>query len=201
MKKLIINNCMNLVNKYSPDLKKKQIDTIRYGLEGLYLSITKLIIIFIISLILKIQKEFLMLIIIFNIIRLFGFGVHAKRSIDCLISSSIFFIGFPILCKYMILPSIIKIILFIPLIILISIYAPADTEKRPLKNKKKRIMYKILTIIVATIYIILSITIKDNTLSNCFLVAIIIETIIILPLTYKIFKVPYNNYKKYEVSY
>ena len=101
----------------------------------------------------------------------------------------------------MILPSIIKIILFVPLIILISIYAPADTEKRPLKNKKKRIMYKILTIIVATIYITLSIIIKDNTLSNCFLVAIIIETIIILPLTYKIFKVPYNNYKKYEVSY
>ncbi len=195
MKNIIINNCLSLVNKYNPDLDKKQFDTIKYGLEGLYLTITKIIIIFIISLFLGIEKEFLTLIIIFNGIRLFGFGVHAKRSIDCLISSSIFFIVFPILCKIIVIPTIIKILISIPLLVLITIYAPADTKKRPLKKKKKRIIYKILSVIVTVLYIILSIIIKDNTLSNCFLAAIIIETIIILPITYKLFGVPYNNHK------
>lgn len=200
MKNKIINSCLSIVSKYNPNLSKKQMDTIKYGLEGLYLSITKLIIIFIISIFLGISKEFIILIIIFNGIRLFGFGVHAKKSIDCLISSSIFFIIFPIICKYITIPMIYKIIISIPLIILISIFAPADTEKRPLKNKRKRNIYKFLTIIIALIYTYLSIIIKDNTLSNCFLAAIIIQTIIILPITYKLFGVQYKNYKKFEVN-
>lgn len=200
MKNKIINSCLSIVSKYNPNLSKKQMDTIKYGLEGLYLSITKLIIIFIISIFLGISKEFIILIIIFNGIRLFGFGVHAKKSIDCLISSSIFFIIFPIICKYITIPMIYKLIISIPLIILISIFAPADTEKRPLKNKRKRNIYKFLTIIIALIYTYLSIIIKDNTLSNCFLAAIIIQTIIILPMTYKLFGVQYKNYKKFEVN-
>lgn len=200
MKNKIINSCLSIVSKYNPNLSKKQMDTIKYGLEGLYLSITKLIIIFIISIFLGISKEFIILIIIFNGIRLFGFGVHAKKSIDCLISSSIFFIIFPIICKYITIPMIYKLIISIPLIILISIFAPADTEKRPLKNKRKRNIYKFLTIIIALIYTYLSIIIKDNTLSNCFLAAIIIQTIIILPITYKLFGVQYKNYKKFEVN-
>lgn len=43
MKKLIINKCMELVTTYNKDLSQRDIDKIKYGLEGLYLTITKLI--------------------------------------------------------------------------------------------------------------------------------------------------------------
>lgn len=200
MKKLIINKCMELVTTYNKDLSQRDIDKIKYGLEGLYLTITKLIFIIIVSIILGIWKETLLLILIFNGIRLTAFGVHAKRSIDCLISSTLFFILFPILCIKLTIPLIVKIILFIPLTVLIGIFAPADTEKRPLINKKKRKIYKILSIIISIIYMTIAIVIKDNTLSNCFIFAIIIQIIIMLPITYKIFGVSYNNYKNYEVK-
>ena len=200
MKKIFINSCMSIITDYNKNLSIKEIDTMRYGLEGLYLTITKLIIIFIISLILGIFKEVLLLILIFNGIRLTSFGVHAKRSIDCLISSILFFLIFPILCIKLTIPLLIKQILFIPLVLLIGIFAPADTEKRPLKNKKKRTIYKILSIIISIIYMTLSLVIKDNTLSNCFIFALIIQIIVMLPITYKIFGVSYNNYKKYEVN-
>ena len=200
MKKLIINKCMELVTTYNKDLSQRDIDKIKYGLEGLYLTITKLIFIIIVSIILGIWKETLLLIIIFNGIRLTAFGVHAKRSIDCLISSTLFFILFPIICIKLTIPLIVKIILFIPLTVLIGIFAPADTEKRPLINKKKRKIYKILSIIISTIYMTIAIVIKDNTLSNCFIFAIVIQIIIMLPITYKIFGVNYNNYKTYEVK-
>ena len=200
MKKLIINKCMELVTTYNKDLSQKDIDKIKYGLEGLYLTITKLIFIIIISIILGIWKETLLLILIFNGIRLTAFGVHAKRSIDCLISSTLFFILFPILCIKLTIPLIVKIILVIPLTVLIGIFAPADTEKRPLINKKKRKIYKILSIIISIIYMTIAIVIKDNTLSNCFIFAIVIQIIIMLPITYKIFGVSYNNYKNYEVK-
>lgn len=200
MKKLIINKCMELVTTYNKDLSQRDIDKIKYGLEGLYLTLTKLIFIIIISIILGIWKETLLLMLIFNVIRLTGFGVHAKRSIDCLISSTLFFILFPIICIKLTIPLIVKVILFIPLTVLIGIFAPADTEKRPLINKKKRKIYKILSIIISIIYMTIAIVIKDNTLSNCFIFAIVIQIIIMLPITYKIFGVSYNNYKTYEVK-
>lgn len=200
MKKLIINKCMELVTTYNKDLSQRDIDKIKYGLEGLYLTITKLIFIIIVSIILGIWKETLLLIIIFNGIRLTGFGVHAKRSIDCLISSTLFFILFPIICIKLTIPLIVKIILFIPLTVLIGIFAPADTEKRPLINKKKRKIYKMLSIMISIIYMTIAIVIKDNTLSNCFIFAIVIQIIIMLPITYKLFGVSYNNYKTYEVK-
>lgn len=200
MKKLIINKCMELVTTYNKDLSQKDIDKIKYGLEGLYLTITKLIFIIIVSIILGIWKETLLLILIFNGIRLTAFGVHAKRSIDCLISSTLFFILFPIICIKLTIPLIVKVILFIPLTVLIGIFAPADTEKRPLINKKKRKIYKMLSIMISIIYMTIAIVIKDNTLSNCFIFAIVIQIIIMLPITYKIFGVSYNNYKTYEVK-
>ena len=200
MKKLIINKCMELVTTYNKDLSQRDIDKIKYGLEGLYLTITKLIFIIIVSIILGIWKETLLLILIFNGIRLTAFGVHAKRSIDCLISSTLFFILFPIICIKLSIPLIVKIILFIPLTVLIGIFAPADTEKRPLINKKKRKIYKTLSIIISIIYMTIAIVIKDNTLSNCFIFAIVIQIIIMLPITYKLFGVSYNNYKTYEVK-
>ena len=200
MKKLIINKCMELVTTYNKDLSQRDIDKIRYGLEGLYLTITKLIFIIIVSIILGIWKETLLLILIFNGIRLTAFGVHAKRSIDCLISSTLFFILFPIICIKLTIPLIVKVILFIPLTVLIGIFAPADTEKRPLINKKKRKIYKMLSIMISIIYMTIAIVIKDNTLSNCFIFAIVIQIIIMLPITYKIFGVSYNNYKTYEVK-
>ncbi len=200
MKKLIINKCMELVTTYNKDLSQRDIDKIKYGLEGLYLTITKLIFIIIVSIILGIWKETLLLILIFNGIRLTAFGVHAKRSIDCLISSTLFFILFPIICIKFSIPLIVKVILFIPLTVLIGIFAPADTEKRPLINKKKRKIYKMLSIMISIIYMTIAIVIKDNTLSNCFIFAIVIQIIIMLPITYKIFGVSYNNYKTYEVK-
>ena len=200
MKNTILNKCMNVIKTNNPNLSNKELDKMRYGLEGLYLNLTKIIVIFIISLIIGIFKETILLLLIFNGIRITSFGVHAKRSIDCLISSLILFLGFPLLCVHLIIPLFIKYILFLPLVILIGIFAPCDTEKRPLKDKKKRTIYKILSILISIIYMTLSILIKDNTLSNCFIFALVIQIIVMLPITYKLFGVSYNNYKKYEAN-
>ena len=45
-----------------------ELDKLRYGLEGIYLSVTKLIIITLIAIIIGIIKEFILLLIFFNIL-------------------------------------------------------------------------------------------------------------------------------------
>ena len=201
MKSLFLDNSLSLIKRYYPDYDELKMAELKYGLEGLYLSVTKLIFIFIVSIILGIFKETLLLLIFFNILRFSGFGLHASKSYICLIVSSTMFIGGPLLAQVLNLSIISKTIIGIISIILIFIHAPADTKKRPLLNKKKRNMYKFITTINCIILVIISLIIKDTIISNLIVLGILYEVIMISPVTYKIFKLPYNNYKTYKYWY
>lgn len=193
MKKIVVNHWMNIIkkNKDYDDIKLKEIE---YGLTGLYLTLSKSIVIFIISLILGIIKEVFIFLFIYNLIRLTSFGIHAKKSWMCLISSIIFFIGVPIIMLNLKLNLYTKLIIGIINTIHIFIYSPADTKKRPIVNKKRRLTYKLISSITAIIFTIISLIINFNYLSNCMLFALIIQNILISPITYKLCKEPYNNY-------
>ena len=79
MKNLVVNSIMNNITKYY-NYDDTKLDEIKYGIESLYLTISKTIIILIGCIILKIVKPLLLLFIFYGIIRLTGFGVHAKKS-------------------------------------------------------------------------------------------------------------------------
>ena len=75
--------------------------------------------------------------------------------------------------------------------------SPADTKKRPIVSPKRRLTYKLISTILAIIFVILSVIIKNNFISNCLVFGLILQNVLISPLTYKIFKQPYNNYKEF----
>lgn len=77
-------------------------------------------------------------------------------------------------------------------------YAPADTIKRPLPNKKKRIIRKAITVITSIIFTILAFLLNDYTISILFVSSIAIEDIMVSPITYKVFGQPYRNYLNYR---
>lgn len=198
MKELVVNSIMNNITKYY-DYDNTKINEIKYGIESLYLTISKTIIIFIISILLNMTKELILLFTFYSLIRLTGFGVHAKKSWHCWVTSITMFILIPLLIKYATLNQELIIISYIVFTLLLIKYAPADTEKRPLINKKKRIIYKVLTITLAITYLIYSLIYKDNTIIiNTLYFSVLLEVILILPCTYKLFGVKYNNYKNYK---
>ena len=197
IKNFVINNSMSLINGLNKYNQEQQ-EEIKYGLEAIYLLITKFIVIFAISIILGLWKETLIFLGLFNILRATAFGIHASKSIYCWITSIICFLVIPYISKIAILPNLLFIIASIICIILFTLYAPADTIKRPLINAKKRKIYKIITIITSIIYTSLIFIIKNNIIKNLLLFAMILQVILILPITYKIFKLPYNNYKNYK---
>lgn len=201
MKKKILNNCIKNIKKNKPELNEEQIEIIEYGLESIYLTITKIVVIVLLSIVLNIFKETILMILFYNIIRLFAFGLHTKNSTACLFTSISLFIFGAFLAIYLKISIITKIILSVISLILIIIYAPADTEKRPLINEKKRKKFKILSIITSTIMTLLIIFLKDNYITNFMFVGFIEATIMILPITYKLYGVSYNNYKNYNAQY
>lgn len=200
MKNYFLKKIRKEIVKQYPKYSKDKVDEIMYGVEGIYLTITKTIIISLIALILGVFKELIFLLISFNFIRLFAFGMHANKSWICLLFSSTLFLGGAYLCKILVIPKNILITLFLNVLLIISIYAPSDTVKRPLIKKKRRIIFKILSIAVVIIYFILTLIIKNNLFINAIIIGLIIECILILPTTYMIFKMPYKNYKSYGLN-
>ena len=80
------------------------------------------------------------------------------------------------------------------------LYAPADTYKRPLINSKKRKIYKISSIFISLVYIIFIFIFKDNVISNYLFMGLLAASMMIHPVTYRMFQLPYNNYKTYNAS-
>lgn len=197
MKDLLVNSMIKNISKYySYDEEKIQI--IKYGLSSLYLTLSKSIVIFSLAYFLGIIKPLLILMTLYGLLRLTVFGVHAKKSWHCWISSLILFIGCPYLCLNLIIDYKVKVALGLICVILLSFFAPADTEKRPLKNQKKRTIYKIISIINSLIFTISFAFVENNTISNCILFSLMLSVFVVLPSTYKLFGVSYNNYKGRE---
>lgn len=197
MKKIIINKLMDFIKNNNPQYNDEKLAEIRYGLEGLYLTLSKTIIIALVAIILNIFTEFIIFLILYNVVRMPSFGLHATKSWICLLSSTIIFIGFPLISKYIIIPIYIKALLGVILLYQFYKNAPADTKKRPIINPKRRLVYKYLSIIVAIIFIYCSIMIKNNFLSNCFILTLLVQSFMISPYVYKMFGLPYDNYKNY----
>lgn len=197
MKNAFITQSMNLITKYNSNYTEDETEKLKYGLEGIYLTITKSITIILVAILLNIIKEVLIILVLTNIIRFFAFGFHAKTNKECLLVSAFLYIGIPLIIFWTEPSKLIKVIIAVICTITIMIFAPADTIKRPLPNKKKRIIRKIVSMIIASIYTLIICT-TTKTISTVFLCSLIIQMINVNPVIYILFKQPYNNYKKYS---
>lgn len=197
MKKIFINSCMNFISKYQPDLSKENLVVISYGLSSLYLIFSKLFIIFIIAFFLGKLHLFIIFTFIYNIIRMPSFGLHASKSWICLLMSICLLLILPWLLDIIHIPIFIKGLVGVFTIAFMFKNSPADTKKKPIVSFKRRRVYQQLSTLIACSYILLSLLISNNFISNCFFVSVFLQDILISPLTYKIFNLPYNNYKNF----
>lgn len=172
---------------------KKELLKIQYGIEGVFLTLFKVFFILLIGVIFHYFPIVFITILFFNILRFFAFGLHAKKSSHCLILSLIEFNLLPYLLLRVSISSF--MIWMISIITLISflLFAPADTEKRPLTNPKKRNIRKILSIVSFFIMLIIAYHIKY--LQIPIMAAFLIEDFSINPLSYRMLGLSYNNYK------
>lgn len=196
MKALIIDSIMKNISK-NYDYNEIKLAEIRYGLETIYLTITKTIVVIIISLLMETIKELLWFMLFYGILRIVGFGLHAKKAWHCWVFSLTLFSLIPYLIKVLTINFKIQLIIFSICISLFAIYAPADTEKRPLIHKKKRLIYKVLTVVISILYTILAYFSK-SIISNSLVFACIMQVLMILPISYKLLGLKYDNYKSYR---
>lgn len=198
--------CKSLTKKIQeqmPEVDNERAEVIKYGLEIIIGEIPKLILLVVVAIILKIGWLVVFAYLTMLPYKVMAGGFHLKTNIGCLIGTFTVYYGNVLLSKYMViepiyLKYIIIIVTWIFSIIMISLYAPADTINLPILRKKERKTKKILSYIFATIMLIGSLVIKNNTLANILLINVIVESVCISRLAYKITKneYGYENYLK-----
>ena len=197
MKQKFVNSSINFITKYQEcdDLKLKRL---KYGLEGIYSLVVKLTVVLIIAILTKTIEETALLILLYAGIRTFSYGIHAKSNIACWITTLIMYNGFPYIISTITVPKLIGYIILAVALISMILWAPADTPKRPLIRKKHRLKCKILSCLIVLIYTIIFSFNNISIINNAMLFALIIQMLIINPLTYKITNTQFNNYKYYK---
>ena len=181
------NNSPKLFDKYGRD-------KIKYGAEGLYLMLYKLLAIFLIAWIIGISISLLKFLTFYSIIRTFSFGFHAKSSFQCFILSIIFFIFPTYIAVNFNFSSTFSILICIFSFISTILFAPADTSIRPIKSIRKRLFYKLFVLITVIIFSFFIFYSSMN--SNYMLMALLVNSIMINPITYKLGGQKYENYRK-----
>ena len=198
--------CESLTKKIQeqmPEVDNERAEVIKSGLEIIIGEIPKLILLVVVAIILKIGWLVVFAYLTMLPYKVMAGGFHLKTNIGCLIGTFTVYYGNVLMSKYMVIePIYLKYIIIIATwifsIIMISLYAPADTINLPILRKKERKTKKILSYIFATIMLIGSLVIKNNTLANILLTNVIVESVCISRLAYKITKneYGYENYLK-----
>ena len=183
------------IREEMPEVDDERAEVIMYGLQNIIGELPKGIIILIIAYILGIFKLTVISILIIAPYRCVSGGVHMKTHIGCIIYTLLLYSGSSLLGKYIVLTGNVKIMLAIAIwifcMIMIKLYAPADTENLPILRKKERKQKQILSYIIITSEILIAIFIKNTTISGIIIFGDFIQTLTITRIAYK---VTHNKY-------
>ncbi len=197
MKEVFVNNSINYLVKNNA-CSKEQMNVFRYTLESLYSLVTKTSAVLLLSILLGTFKITILSLFLYGVLRGFTFGIHASKNLYCWITTLCVYIVFPFIIKTFVFPNQILIVLDTIAILAILLWAPADTPARPLLNKKKRVMNKVISFVLSTSILLLSLFIRNQDFNEIVSFVLLLNMVCICPLTYRLFHIQYNNYKYYH---
>ena len=187
----------NKIRKEMPEVDDERAEVIMYGLQNIIGELPKIFLIFIVSYLLGIMQLTLISFIVIVAYRSFSGGIHMKTHISCIIYTLLLYCGTAILGKYIIIEGIAKYIIGISCwlfcMIMVKLYAPADTENVPILRKKERKQKQILAYIVLTIEFIIALTVNIPSVTTIIFIGDFIQTLMITRIAYKLTNNKYGH--------
>ena len=196
----ICNYIMKKMRKKMPEITDEKAEIILYGLQLIIGEIPKMFLLLGLSFLLGIGWYMVFAYIVIMPYRAVSGGFHLHTHIGCILGSAIFYYGNILISKFLILDNIQKYILvgasLIFGIIMVTKYAPADTENLPIISKKERKTKKILSYITLVVTLAVSLLVKDSILSNILIIGVTLQTLSITRIVYMLTKNKYG-YEEY----
>ena len=185
------------MKKEMPDITEEQGEAILYGLQLLMGEAPKMILLFAISFVFGFGLEMIFAYFAIMPYRTASGGFHLHTHLGCILGSIIFYYGNVILSRFLVLGILEKYILvalsLVFGILMVSMYAPADTENVPIISKKERKTKKILSYITLVITLGASLIIQNQVYSNILIIGSIIQSLSISRIAYKITNNKYGH--------
>lgn len=200
--KMIDKICLFLTNrirKEMPEIDDEKAEVIYYGLQNIVGEIPKVFIMLAVAYLLGIFP-----LALFTFLALFPYkgasgGVHLKTHLGCIIVTNLFYCVIPFLAQHFVLQDTVKYIVIAMVwifgMIMIKLYAPADTEDVPILQKKVRKKKQIVSYITFSLGLLVAAIIQDSTIANILILANFFQTVSITKLVYKLTNSKYG----YEV--
>ena len=186
----ICNFLLTKIRKEMPDIDDERAEIINYGLQLTIGEIPKVFIMIAIASLLGVGELSLLSFLIIMPYRMFSGGFHMKTHIGCVVCTTLMYSGNAFFSKIFILPQDVK--LFVTLLIwvfglvMITLYAPADTENVPIVSVRERKKQRLFSYITFTTILVISLFIKDPVISNICVYGMFIQTLCITRLAYKL---------------
>ena len=187
----------NKIRKEMPEIDDERAEVIMYGLQVIIGELPKGFIILALAYILGIFKLTLISMLIIAPYRSVSGGIHVNTHIGCIINTALLYCGPAILGKYIILEGISKYIIALIIwtfcMILIKLYAPADTENVPILRKEERRQKQIFSYLILTVEFVIALIINNPIISNIIIFGDLIQTLTITRLAYNLTKSKYGH--------
>lgn len=201
-----------LANKMNHYTQKDglELQKMTLGLEVVLINVSKMIIIYVLAALLGTLWQTFVIHLAFTMIKRYSFGLHALSSTVCTIVSCTIFVFVPFVMSsintwlradiVLNIGNHIVAIAFAVIILILYMYAPADTKARPIIGEKNRAWLKKKAIKYGIILAIITLLIPDGSEKLLLVFGAGVQSVCLLPITYKILKRSKQNYEAYECA-
>ena len=191
----------NKIRKNMPEVDDERAEVIKYGLQLLVGEVPKIFIMMGIAWALGILKLTLICFCMMLPYRMYSGGFHLKTHLGCIIGNSIMYTGNAFVSQLFVIPVmwkiVVSVILWVFAIIMIYLYAPADTEDVPVIAKRERKKRKVISYVVVSVMLVCGCVVQNAVISNMLIVGVLLQSCSISRLAYRVT----GNRFGYEVYY
>lgn len=188
---------VNKIRKQMPEVDDEKAEVIFYGIQLIVGEIPKIFLMFILGFLLGLWWQTLLAFILLLPYKTTSGGFHLKTHLGCFICTNLVYCGNAFISTIWNFPNeISKYITILAIwifgIIMVSIYAPADTENLPILTKKERKTKKILSYIFLSINMVVALFIPNTIISNLIIIGTGLQTLSITRIAYILTKNKYG---------
>lgn len=191
----------NKIRKQMPEVDDEKAEIINYGIQLIVGEIPKIFLMFGLGIILGLWWQTLLAFFLLLPYKTVSGGFHMKTHIGCFLCTNLVYCGNAYISTIWNFPSeMSKYITILGVLILgiimVSIYAPADTENLPILTKKERKTKKILSYVFLILSLAVAACVPNTVISNLIIIGTFVQTLSITRIAYIITKNKYG-YEEY----
>ena len=177
------------IRKQNPEIDDERLEIIDFGVKLIVGEFPKIILMFIVGILLGLWWQTLLALVLILPYKGASGGFHMKTHLGCILCTNLFYCGNAYLSTIWNFPNemskyITILAVWIFGVLMVSRYAPADTENVPILTKKERKTKKILSYIFLTINLGVATFIPNTTISNILIIGTFVQTIFITRIAY-----------------